>query len=192
MKVAQKFITFPIDSFYSNFSVLVTFSLCSCWQVVLNCMRASWSSWIHSTRNMNDNKSPKRFWSHTFLDYSVCYNCTFNFPQVLLEMNLAVHDINSDDYTKAVMNSSYDRYDLTLLVLSKLLKVIIGVIHPDYIWLSTPDVNVLEASVIFVYDGNVLIQGTGMSLETVSLLFIFQIKSVTTIYLISDNMWTCY
>ena len=92
--------------------------------------------------------------------------------QELLETNLSARNITIDDFTKAVMNSSYHGYDLTLLILSKMMKVVIALIHPDYIWMSTPDVNVLEASVVLVYDGDVLIQGTGTSLETVSLFFV--------------------
>ena len=82
-------------------------------------------------------------------------------------MNLAARNITFDDYIKAVKATSYHPYDLTLLVLSKLLKVVIALLHPDYIWLSTPDVNVTEASVVLIYNGDMLIQGTGTSLETI-------------------------
>ena len=85
---------------------------------------------------------------------------------------MSARNITIDDFMKAVMNSSYHGYDLTLLILSKMMKVVIALIHPDYIWMSTPDVNVLEASVVLVYDGDVLIQGTGTSLETVFLFFV--------------------
>ena len=100
---------------------------------------------------------------------------TFNFPQVLLETNLSACQMTIDDYTKEVMNLTYHGYDLTLLVLSKLLKVVIALIHPDYIWMSNPDVNILEALVVIVYDDDMLLQGTGTLLVTISMLFVYAV-----------------
>ena len=47
------------------------------------------------------------------------------------------------------------------MILSKMLKVVIAFIHPEYIWMSAPDVNVREASVVLVYDGHKFIYGIG-------------------------------
>ena len=47
------------------------------------------------------------------------------------------------------------------MVLSKMLKVVIAVVHPEYIWMSAPDVNVREASVVLVYDGHKCLYGMG-------------------------------
>ena len=69
-----------------------------------------------------------------------------------------------DRYFKAVSNSHYHGFDITLLILAKMLKVVIAVIHPDYIWMSTPDVNVHEASVVIIYDSADQFLGTGTSL----------------------------
>ena len=81
--------------------------------------------------------------------------------QVLLENNLKTRDMNFDTFVHAISNSTYTGVDLTLMILSKMLKVLIGLVHPDYIWLSHVDVNVREASVIIVYDGHKVFHGTG-------------------------------
>ena len=49
-----------------------------------------------------------------------------------------------------------------LICLARMLKVIILLVHPDYLWLSSTDVNVREASVVIVYDGHKVFYGTGM------------------------------
>ena len=72
--------------------------------------------------------------------------------QVLLETNLDLRELNFDQFIKNVSNSTLHRYDLTMMVLSKMLKVVILFQHQDYLWISTPDVNFLEASVVLVYD----------------------------------------
>ena len=69
-----------------------------------------------------------------------------------------------DRYVKAVSNSDYHGLDISLLILAKMLKIVIAVIHPDYLWMSMPDVNVREASVVLIYDGDRFI-GTGTSLS---------------------------
>ena len=66
-----------------------------------------------------------------------------------------------DRYVKAVSNSHFHGFDITLLILAKMLKVVIAVIHPEYMWMSTPDVNVREASVVIIYDGADRFFGTG-------------------------------
>ena len=81
--------------------------------------------------------------------------------QVLLENNLKARDMNFDTFVCAISNSTYTGLDLTLMILLKMLKVIIGLVHPDYIWLSHVDVNVREASVIIVYNGHKVFHGTG-------------------------------
>ena len=56
-------------------------------------------------------------------------------------------------YLEKVNNSNFHGFDLSMIVLSKMLKVVILMQHPDYLWLSCPDVNVKEALVVMVYDG---------------------------------------
>ena len=66
-----------------------------------------------------------------------------------------------DRFVTASMNSPYHSFDLSLLVLSKMLKVVIAFVNPEYIWMSTPDVNISEASVVLVFDGKYHIYATG-------------------------------
>ena len=70
-------------------------------------------------------------------------------------------DINFDQFVRSVSNTSYHGMDLVLMVLSKMLKVIITFIAPDYIWMSTVDANVREASVVIVSDGQGHLHATG-------------------------------
>ena len=65
-------------------------------------------------------------------------------------------------YVEKVNNSNFHRFNLSMIILSKMLKVVILMQHPDYLWLSCLDVNVKEASVILVYDGIKTINSTGM------------------------------
>ena len=81
--------------------------------------------------------------------------------QVLLETNLSMREMSLDRFVKACMNSPFHGFDLSLLVLSKMLKVVIAFVHPDYIWISMPDVNISEASVVIVLDGKFHIYATG-------------------------------
>ena len=55
-------------------------------------------------------------------------------------------------YLEKVNNSNFHGLDLSMIILSKMLKVVILMQHPDYLWLSCPDVNVKETSVVLVYD----------------------------------------
>ena len=66
-----------------------------------------------------------------------------------------------DYFYHAVSNSGYTGINLTLMVLSRMLKVIIAVFHPDYIWLSHADVNIREATVVLVYNGHRVFHTTG-------------------------------
>ena len=66
-----------------------------------------------------------------------------------------------DHFYHVVSNSGYMGIDLTLMVLSRMLKVIIAVVHPDYIWLSHADVIIREATVLLVYNGQRVFHTTG-------------------------------
>ena len=82
---------------------------------------------------------------------------------MILETNLQERDITFDQYFRSASNSKYHGMDLSLIVLSKMLKVTIGIIMPEYVWLSCPDVNMREASVLMVFDGQNCFYGTGKS-----------------------------
>ena len=81
--------------------------------------------------------------------------------QVLLETNLEARDMDFDCFYHVVSNAAYMGIDLTLMVLSRMLKVIIAVVHPDYIWLSHADVNIRETTVVLVYNGQRVFHVTG-------------------------------
>ena len=72
-----------------------------------------------------------------------------------------MREMSLDRFVKATMNSPFHGFDLSLLVLLKMLKVVIAFVHPDYIWMSMPDVNTSEASVVLVFDGRFHIYTTG-------------------------------
>ena len=78
-----------------------------------------------------------------------------------MEDNLNARGMTIDDFVKAASNSHYNGMDLSLLIISKMLKVVIAIILPDYIWISCLDVNVREASVVIVYYGHKCFYGTG-------------------------------
>ena len=65
-------------------------------------------------------------------------------------------------YLEKVNNSNFHRFDLSMIVLSKMLKVVMLMQHPDYLWISCPDINVKEALVVLVYNGIKTINSTGM------------------------------
>ena len=67
-----------------------------------------------------------------------------------------------DTFMRAISNSDYHGFNLTLICLERMLKVIIMVVHPDYLWLSSTDVNVQEVSVVLVYDGHKVFYSAGM------------------------------
>ena len=66
-----------------------------------------------------------------------------------------------DHFYCAVSNSGYTGINLTLMVLSRMLKVIIAIVHPDYIWLSHADINIREATVVLVNNGQRVFHATG-------------------------------
>ena len=76
-------------------------------------------------------------------------------------MNLDLRELDFDTYVHKMTSSNFHGLDLTMIVLSKMLKVIIMMQHPDYVWLSCTNVNVTEASVVLVYDGVKTIHTTG-------------------------------
>ena len=80
-----------------------------------------------------------------------------------MEENLKARDMSMDEFVRCASNSTFHGMDLSLLVLSKMLKVTIGVILPEYVWISCPDVNLREVSVLIVYDGRKCFYGTGTS-----------------------------
>ena len=67
-----------------------------------------------------------------------------------------------DKFMRATTNSDYHGFDPPLICLAKMLKIIIMVVHPEYLWLSFTDINVQEVSVVIVYDGHKVFHSAGM------------------------------
>ena len=67
-----------------------------------------------------------------------------------------------DKFMWTISNSDYHGFDLTLICLVRMLKVIIMIVHSDYLWLSSTDINVWEALVVLVYDGHKVFYLAGM------------------------------
>ena len=66
-----------------------------------------------------------------------------------------------DRFYTALKECRYHGFDLILLVLSRMLKVAISVLHPEYIWLSSLDVNVRDANVFLLLGQDELFMATG-------------------------------
>ena len=72
-------------------------------------------------------------------------------------------------YYSAVKQCRYHGNDLTLVMLSRMLKMVICVIHPNYLWLSNLDVNVRDANVVLCIDESEVFTGTGQLVRVHSL-----------------------
>ena len=79
-------------------------------------------------------------------------------------------------YCNAVKQSRYTGNDLTVIMLSRMLKVVILVIHPTHIWLSNYDVNVRDANVVLSIDEKEVFTATGQ------FLFMYNVVVVTVIF----------
>ena len=66
-----------------------------------------------------------------------------------------------DRFYTVLKECRYHGFDLTLLVLSRMLKVVISLLHPEYIWLSSLDVNVRDANVFLLLGQDELFTATG-------------------------------
>ena len=77
-------------------------------------------------------------------------------------MNLEARSMSFDKFMRATTNNDYHGFEWTLICLARMLKIIIMVVHPEYLWLSSTDVNVREASVVIVYDGHKVFHSAGM------------------------------
>ena len=67
-----------------------------------------------------------------------------------------------DKFMRATTKSDYHGFDLTLICLARMLKIIIMVVHPEYLWLSSTDIYVQEASMVIVYDGHKVFHSAAM------------------------------
>ena len=58
-----------------------------------------------------------------------------------------------DQYVTALERDKFHGYDIALRILSRLLKMTIGVWNGKQVWLSSPNINVFEVSVLITIHG---------------------------------------
>ena len=58
-----------------------------------------------------------------------------------------------DQYVTALERDKFHGYDIALHILSRLLKMTIGVWNGRQVWLSSPNINVFKVSVLITIDG---------------------------------------
>ena len=79
-----------------------------------------------------------------------------------MEANLKYHNTSVEEL---IVSFDEDRdpvqRDIVLIILSKMLRVTILCVVGDYLWLSTPYVNVVEASIVIVF-GKTFTYNTGI------------------------------
>ena len=84
----------------------------------------------------------------------------------MLALNLkARNNMNFEVFYNAVSKCRYTGNDLTIISLSRMLKSVICVIHPNYIWLSNMDVNVRDANIVLCIDDKEVFSATGQFVE---------------------------
>ena len=81
--------------------------------------------------------------------------------QFVLADNLAAKNMMIDQYIAALESDKFHGYDIGLRVLSRLLKMTIGVWNSRHVWLSSPNINVFEVSVMITIDNNGHCDATG-------------------------------
>ena len=79
-----------------------------------------------------------------------------------MEANLKYHNTSVEEL---IVSFDEDRdpvpRDIVLIILSKMLRVTILCVVGDYLWLSTPYVNVVDASIVIVF-GKTFTYNTGI------------------------------
>ena len=73
--------------------------------------------------------------------------------QFVLADNLADRNMSLDQYVTALERDKFHGYEIALHILSRLLKMTIGVWKGRQLWLSSPNINVFEVSVLITIDG---------------------------------------
>ena len=72
--------------------------------------------------------------------------------QFVLADNLDEKNMSMDQYIAALERDKFHGYDIALCILSRLLKMTIGVWNGRQVWLSSPNINVFEVSVLITID----------------------------------------
>ena len=81
--------------------------------------------------------------------------------QFVLADNLAERNMSLEQYVTALDRDKFHGYDIGLRILSRLLKMTIGVWNGRQVWLSSPNINVFEVSVLITIDGQGHCDATG-------------------------------
>ena len=81
--------------------------------------------------------------------------------QFVLSDNLTEKNLSFDQYLHALEDKKFHGYDIALHILSRMLKMTIGVWTGRYVWLSSPNINVFEVSVLLTLDAEGLFDTTG-------------------------------
>ena len=81
--------------------------------------------------------------------------------QFVLSDNLAEKNLTFDQYLHALQDKKFHGYDIVLHILSRMLKMTIGVWTGRYVWLSSPNINVFEVSVLLTLNAEGLFDTTG-------------------------------
>ena len=70
-----------------------------------------------------------------------------------------------DQYLHALESQTFHGYDIALRILSRMLKMTIGVWTGRYVWLSSPNINVFEVSVLLTVDEKGHFDATGKEIR---------------------------
>ena len=81
--------------------------------------------------------------------------------QFVLSDNLNEKNLSFDQYLHALEDKKFHGYDVALCILSRMLKMTIGVWTGRYVWLYSPNINVFEVSVLLTLDAEGIFDTTG-------------------------------
>ena len=81
--------------------------------------------------------------------------------QFILSDNLNEKNLSFDQYLHTLEDKKFHGCDIALRILSRMLKMTIGVWTGRYVWLSSPNINVFEVSVLLTLDADGLFDPTG-------------------------------
>ena len=81
--------------------------------------------------------------------------------QFVLADNLAAKNMMIDQYISALESDKFHGYEIELCVLFRLLKMTIGVWNNRHVWLSSPNINVFEVSLMITIENDGHCDATG-------------------------------
>ena len=81
--------------------------------------------------------------------------------QFVLSDNLIERNMSLEQYITSLERAKFHGYDIALRILSRLLKMTVGMWNGRQVWLSSPNINVFEVSVLITIDGQGHCDATG-------------------------------